>query len=248
MPAVADPASPAAPPTEPATSPALAAPTPFKKSRRDDPGRRVPVLIACPHVDAVGGRSRRRVWTCGTTKLGGRHHRRIGRTTHVGGWGYPSWDGLTGRSRQVNDVCLGHAVRDLVTAVGPGLAGALGSSRRSTLCGRTPSTGETATQRVVVRAWGYSIGSGRKPRQSHTRYRWRALGLAQIGSSDSQHGCSSRCAPVTMLVRSRHTTGQPIRRTHMPRYMVQRTFPDGLQIPVGNGGSELCETDRRAKR
>ena len=28
----------------------------------------------------------------------------------------------------------------------------------------------------------------------------------------------------------------------MPRYMVQRTFRDGLQIPVGNGGSELCET------
>ena len=28
----------------------------------------------------------------------------------------------------------------------------------------------------------------------------------------------------------------------MPRYMVQRTFPDGLQIPLGNGGSELCET------
>ena len=27
----------------------------------------------------------------------------------------------------------------------------------------------------------------------------------------------------------------------MPRYMVQRTFPDGLQIPVGNGGSELCQ-------
>jgi hypothetical protein len=28
----------------------------------------------------------------------------------------------------------------------------------------------------------------------------------------------------------------------MPRYMVQRTFPDGLQIPVGNGGAELCQT------
>ncbi|MFZ0974357.1 MAG: DUF4242 domain-containing protein [Solirubrobacteraceae bacterium] len=27
----------------------------------------------------------------------------------------------------------------------------------------------------------------------------------------------------------------------MPRYMVQRTFPDGLQIPVANGGSELCQ-------
>jgi hypothetical protein len=26
----------------------------------------------------------------------------------------------------------------------------------------------------------------------------------------------------------------------MPRYMVQRTFPDGLHIPVSNGGAELC--------
>lgn len=26
----------------------------------------------------------------------------------------------------------------------------------------------------------------------------------------------------------------------MPRYLVQRTFPDGLQIQVANGGAELC--------
>jgi uncharacterized protein DUF4242 len=26
----------------------------------------------------------------------------------------------------------------------------------------------------------------------------------------------------------------------MPRYVVERTFPEGLQIPVGNGGAELC--------
>lgn len=26
----------------------------------------------------------------------------------------------------------------------------------------------------------------------------------------------------------------------MPRYVVERTFPDGLHIPVGNGGAELC--------
>ena len=26
----------------------------------------------------------------------------------------------------------------------------------------------------------------------------------------------------------------------MPRYVVQRTFPDGLHIPVENGGGELC--------
>jgi hypothetical protein len=28
----------------------------------------------------------------------------------------------------------------------------------------------------------------------------------------------------------------------MPRYIVQRTFPDGLNIPVANGGSEICGT------
>jgi len=34
----------------------------------------------------------------------------------------------------------------------------------------------------------------------------------------------------------------------MPRYMVERTFPDGLQIPVDATGSQLCLTvvDRNA--
>jgi Protein of unknown function (DUF4242) len=26
----------------------------------------------------------------------------------------------------------------------------------------------------------------------------------------------------------------------MPRYMVQRTFPQGLEIPVAEGGAEIC--------
>ena len=26
----------------------------------------------------------------------------------------------------------------------------------------------------------------------------------------------------------------------MPRYIVQRTFPDGLLIPVGDGGADVC--------
>jgi hypothetical protein len=26
----------------------------------------------------------------------------------------------------------------------------------------------------------------------------------------------------------------------MPRYVVQRTFPEGLQIPPGRSGHELC--------
>ena len=28
----------------------------------------------------------------------------------------------------------------------------------------------------------------------------------------------------------------------MPRYMVQRSFPDRLEIPVANGGAEICRT------
>jgi len=35
---------------------------------------------------------------------------------------------------------------------------------------------------------------------------------------------------------------QPIRRHDMPRYMVQRTFPDRLEIPVANGGADICRT------
>lgn len=26
----------------------------------------------------------------------------------------------------------------------------------------------------------------------------------------------------------------------MPRYVVERTFPEGLRIPIGNGGAEIC--------
>ncbi len=26
----------------------------------------------------------------------------------------------------------------------------------------------------------------------------------------------------------------------MPRYIVKRTFPDGLNIPIGNGGADTC--------
>ena len=27
----------------------------------------------------------------------------------------------------------------------------------------------------------------------------------------------------------------------MPRYIVERTFPDGLEIPVADGGAEVCQ-------
>jgi Protein of unknown function (DUF4242) len=28
----------------------------------------------------------------------------------------------------------------------------------------------------------------------------------------------------------------------MPRYVVERTFPDGLQIPVADGGADICRS------
>jgi hypothetical protein len=44
--------------------------------------------------------------------------------------------------------------------------------------------------------------------------------------------------------RDRRFTGmprsQPTLEAEMPRYMVQRTFPDGLHIPVNGEGAELC--------
>ena len=35
----------------------------------------------------------------------------------------------------------------------------------------------------------------------------------------------------------------------MPRYIVHRSFPDGLHIPVGSGGAEACRSviDRNAE-
>jgi hypothetical protein len=36
------------------------------------------------------------------------------------------------------------------------------------------------------------------------------------------------------------TEDHPMTRTTMPRYMVQRTLPEALQIPIANGGVELC--------
>jgi hypothetical protein len=35
----------------------------------------------------------------------------------------------------------------------------------------------------------------------------------------------------------------------MPRYMVQRSFPDGLHIPVADGGADVCRrvVDRNAE-
>jgi hypothetical protein len=36
------------------------------------------------------------------------------------------------------------------------------------------------------------------------------------------------------------TRDQEERRVEMPRYLVERTFPNGLHIPAGAGGRELC--------
>jgi hypothetical protein len=36
----------------------------------------------------------------------------------------------------------------------------------------------------------------------------------------------------------------------MPRYIVQRTFPEGLEIPIANGGAEVCRAvvERNAEK
>jgi hypothetical protein len=35
---------------------------------------------------------------------------------------------------------------------------------------------------------------------------------------------------------------QPVEGSHVPRYVVQRTFPQGLQIPISDDGVELCHS------
>src|SRR3954453_9885760 len=43
------------------------------------------------------------------------------------------------------------------------------------------------------------------------------------------------CGPSARSVAAVHR-----KETDMPRYIVQRTFADGLHIPVTDGGAELC--------
>jgi hypothetical protein len=45
----------------------------------------------------------------------------------------------------------------------------------------------------------------------------------------------ARCAPTFEAC-----IFHDLRRHEMPRYVVQRTFPDGLRIPVGDGGADVC--------
>jgi hypothetical protein len=40
-------------------------------------------------------------------------------------------------------------------------------------------------------------------------------------------------------VRQESRTGK---EDEMPRYIVERTFPDSLRIPIGDGGAEACLT------
>jgi len=65
-------------------------------------------------------------------------------------------------------------------------------------------------------------------------------GTSKIGTASSQYGESSRCARAPALVGSCQAQSQRVRRTYVPRYIVQRTFPDGLEIPVDNGGADIC--------
>ena len=62
-------------------------------------------------------------------------------STHVGRWGYPSWDGLTGPIAPVDDVSVVDVVGNLVISASSGeLLERGGFSRRSTPRGRTPWT------------------------------------------------------------------------------------------------------------
>lgn len=44
---------------------------------------------------------------------------------------------------------------------------------------------------------------------------------------------------LTLPEGSENPTGE---ESHVPRYMVQRTFPEGLQIPISGDGVELCHS------
>jgi hypothetical protein len=104
------------------------------------------------------------------------------------GVGVPILGRPDGQSRQVNNVCArrgsgpgyrrwpgGLLERWFLEALDALWADAVHGRGRLVLVPGQGGIGETASGRVVVRARGSSIGSGWKPRQSDTRYRWRAL-------------------------------------------------------------------------
>jgi len=77
-------------------------------------------------------------------------------------------------------------------------------------------------------------------RRGERRGRAARADRPKIGTASLQHGESSRCAQLGAPLGSWHTGGQASRRTKIPRYVVQRTFPDGLQMfkaPRGAGGA-----------
>jgi hypothetical protein len=45
---------------------------------------------------------------------------------------------------------------------------------------------------------------------------------------------------VPSVVRPREVAANQIEGAHMPRYMVERTFPQGLDIPINDDGAKAC--------
>jgi hypothetical protein len=60
-----------------------------------------------------------------------------------------------------------------------------------------------------------------------------------MGSRRAQSGQSPPRRGPTLDARS-NTGRTTIQESSMPRYLVQRSFPDGLHIPVNNQGADVC--------
>ena len=61
-----------------------------------------------------------------------------------------------------------------------------------------------------------------------------------MGIGDAQCGSSFRCVRQAPCVAWRHVNRPVEKEVVMPRYVVERTFAEGLHIPVMGGGAELC--------
>src|ERR1700761_7398634 len=69
-------------------------------------------------------------------------------------------------------------------------------------------------------------------------------GEANVGGREGKSRWFFRFAPLESLfiVYATNLSSDPINRgkRHMPRYVVEREFPDGLQIPVDESGAKAC--------
>ena len=81
----------------------------------------------------------------------------------------------------------------------------------------------TGAQAASITTWGaWPFGSRIADRAVP---RWVVLPMREPGPSRSVGGCQSAT-----------------RKASMPRYVVKRTFSEALQIPVVDGGAEVCRS------